>query len=119
MTLPIQVTYRHVEKSEAIERTVRVKAERLRRFAPDLIRCAVTIEAPHLQHQKGNVYQVRVHLTLPGSEVVITSEPTLDHAHEELEVAVRDAFHAARRNLMDQVRLRRGDIKRHAERTAP
>jgi ribosome-associated translation inhibitor RaiA len=119
MTLPTQITYRHVEKSEAIERTVHVKAERLLRFAPDLIRCAVTIEAPHLQHHKGNVYQVRVHLTLPGGQVIVSGEPALDHAHEDLEVAIRDAFRAARRSLMDQVRLRRGDVKSHAGRMAP
>ena len=38
----------------------------------------------------------------------------VDHAHEDVYVAIRDAFDAAVRRLEDQVRRVRGNVKSHA-----
>jgi len=37
------------------------------------------------------------------------------HAHEDVYVAIRDAFDAAKRRLEDYACLQRGDVKRHAQ----
>ena len=37
----------------------------------------------------------------------------MNHAHEDFYVTMRDAFNAARRQLEDYVRRRRGKVKRH------
>jgi cold shock CspA family protein len=54
-------------------------------------------------------------LRFPGGEVVVSREPSAHHAHEDVYVAVRDAFKAVRRQMQDRQRLRRGDVKPHAE----
>jgi hypothetical protein len=56
------------------------------------------------RHRQGTIYHVRVDLTAPGGEVVVNREPGEDHTHEDLHVAIRDAFDAARRRLQDRMR---------------
>lgn len=111
MTFPVQITYRHMHKSDAVDAFVRAKAARLERFAGDIVRCDVLVEAPHHQHHQGNLFHVRVRLTLPGGDLAVARDPELHHEHEDVYVAVRDAFRAARREIMDLVRVRRGQVK--------
>ncbi|MGH7789184.1 MAG: hypothetical protein ACRERC_20105 [Candidatus Binatia bacterium] len=46
-------------------------------------------------------------------ELVVTREPTEHHAHEDLYVAIRDAFDAAQRRPEDHARRQRGAVKAH------
>jgi cold shock CspA family protein len=72
------------------------------------------VEAPHHHQQKGGLYHVRIHITLPPRlEVVVDRESHQNHAHEDVHVAVRDAFKAARRQLKNHARKARGMIKHH------
>jgi len=113
MKLPVEVTFRNLPHSPAIEASVRQHAERLDRFHADIMACRVAVEASHRHHHKGNVYRVRVSLTVPGAELVASRAPGEDHAHEDVYVAVRDAFDAARRQLEDYARRRRREVKHH------
>ena len=113
MQIPLQTVYHNMEKSDAIEAKIREKVDKLEHFAPDIIRCRVTVEAPHKHHNKGNPYTVKIDITLPGGEIVVSSHPGKNPAHEDLYVALRDAFDEARRQLEDFVRKRRGKIKHH------
>ena len=54
-------------------------------------------------------------MTYPGGEAVANRGKRFDHAHEDVYVAMRDAFNAVRRKLGDDARIRRGDIKTHAD----
>jgi hypothetical protein len=45
--------------------------------------------------------------------VVVDRAKPIDHAHEDVYVAIRDAFNAAVRRLEDQARKMRGDVKNH------
>ena len=78
----------------------------------------VVVEAPHRHSHKGKMYHVRIDLSLPGREIVVGREPEQNHAHEDVYVAIRDAFNAAVRRLEDQTRKMRGDVKTHAQRTS-
>ncbi len=113
MELPIQITFRHMDSSQTIEGKIREYAAKLDRFHDHIMSCRVVIEAPHKHHHKGNLYHVRVDVTVPGDEIVVSREPDLHHAHEDPYVALRDAFDAVRRRLEDHVRRRRGEVKRH------
>jgi len=75
--------------------------------------CKVVIAQPHRHHHDGRLASVRVEVIVPGGEVVVSRDQHLDHAHEDVLVALRDAFHAARRRLEDHVRRRRGMEKQH------
>jgi len=113
MKLPLQVTFKGMQPSTAIEQRVRQHVEKLERFHPRLMGCRVVVEAPHRHHHKGNVYRVRIDLTVPGGEIIVNRNGEYNHAHEDAHVAVRDAFAAAVRKLEDYARRRRGDVKSH------
>lgn len=114
MEMPVQVTFRNMEHSEAIEADVREKAAKLEEFFDRIIGCRVVVEEPHRSHHRGKLVHVRIELTVPGRELVVSREPAEHHAHEDAYVAVRDAFRAMKRQIEDHVRLLRGDAKRHA-----
>lgn len=113
MQLPLQITFRNLEKSDSIEANVREKAEKIERFAEHITSCRVIVEAPHKHHHKGVIYRVKIDITLPGKEIVVNHHSDEHHAHEDVYVAIRDAFDAARRQLEDYVRLQRGKVKSH------
>lgn len=113
MTVPLQIAFRGMEPSPALEARIRARAERLERFSRDILRCHVTVEAPHRRRHQGRLYRVRVEVVVPERDIVVTREGALDHAHEDPYVAVRDAFDAAVRQLEDHERTLRGDVKRH------
>ncbi len=113
MKLPLEIVFRNLEPSPAIEAKVRERAEKLESFHPAIMSCRVVIEAGHKHHHKGNLYRVRVDVTVPGTELVANREPHQNHAHEDVYVAMRDAFNAMRRQLEEYARRRRGHVKTH------
>ena len=110
MQLPLQITFRDIDPSPAIEEAIREKADKLDRHAPRIISCRVVVETPHKHQHKGKQYQVRIDLSIPGDEIVVNREPNPD-----VYVAIRDAFQAAERQLKDYRQRRRGDTKQHDE----
>jgi len=113
MKLPLQVTFRGVKSSDALEADIREKADKLDRYSPDIMSCRVIVEARHKSHHDGNLFHLRVDLTVPGREIVTSPERTLHHEHADPYVAVRDAFDEARRQLEDYERRRRQQVKLH------
>ena len=112
--LPIQVVFRNLDASPAIEAAVRGRAEKLDRYYDRIMGVQVAVEAPHKHQHRGKIYSVRVNVTVPDEELVVSRVPNDDHAHEDVYVAIRDAFDAMRRQLEDYARQRRGQVKRHA-----
>jgi len=114
MQIPVEITYRDIEKSDAVEARVRDWVEKLERVYDRITRCEVTISQPHHRHRKGNAFSINVRLTVPGGEIVSSHDPGPDGAHEDVYVALRDAFLACRRQLEEHVRKLRRDVKVHA-----
>ena len=112
MQVPLEIVFHNVDRSPAVEAAVRERAAKLEQFA-EITSCRVTVGAPHKAHQQGNLYTVRVDLRFPGGEAVVIRAPSENHSHEDVYVALRDAFKAARRQLQDRQRIRRGDVKPH------
>ena len=114
MQIPLQITFKDMDPSPAIEARIREKAAELERFFAQISRCHVVVTSPHRHHRKGRLYQVSIHLTLPPRhEITIGREGRQDHAHEDVNVAIRDAFDAAVRQVEDQARRVRADVKTH------
>jgi ribosomal subunit interface protein len=113
MQIPLQVSFRNMDSSPAVEADVRDKAARLERFHERITSCRVVVEAPHRHHRKGMLYDVRLDITVPGEEIVVQRSGPENQAHEDVYVAVRDAFDAARRRLEDHVRRTTGRTKAH------
>jgi ribosomal subunit interface protein len=108
MKIPLQITGRNFELTEAIESEIRQKAEKLDKFYDRIMRCRVVVESPHRHRHQGKLYNIHIYMTLPGSELIVKRKP-----HEDLYVVIRDSFNAARRKLEDFSRLQRGDVKHH------
>jgi ribosome-associated translation inhibitor RaiA len=131
MEIPLQITFRNMAPSQAIEDNIREKVSKLESFYDRIMSCRVIVEAPHRHHRKGKAYEVRIDLTVPGGELVVnrapkrletaklrlqkvsekeenelieSHEPSKHAAHEDIYVAIRDAFNAAGRKLEDHAR---------------
>ena len=137
MEIPLQITFRNMPPSQAIEDTIREKASKLESFYDRIMSCRVIVEAPHRHHRKGKAYEVRIDLTVPGGELVInrspkrlkaaksglaeppetklieSHKPSKHGAHADVYVAIRDAFNAAGRKLQDYARRQSGAVKLH------
>lgn len=113
MQLPLQITFRHMDPSPALEARIRQRAEALEHFFDRITACHVTVECQHPRHHQGNLFEVRIDLVVPGREIVIGRDRGINHAHEDAHVAVRDAFDALRRRLEDHARHGRGAVKLH------
>ncbi len=112
---PLQITWRNVPKSDALEADIQAKAEKLAEFYDHITSCRATVELSSGRHHKGNLYRLRLDIRVPDKEIVVTRDPPEHHAHEDPYVTVRDAFDAARRQLQDYARIRRGKVKAHDE----
>ena len=115
MELPLQISFRGMDTSPATEALIRERAEKLDRFHDRITGCRVVVEAHHRHQRKGRIYHVRVDVTVPGHEIVVGREPDQHHAHEDIKVAVRDAFDAMRRQLEDRLRVDDGAVKTSAQ----
>jgi cold shock CspA family protein/ribosome-associated translation inhibitor RaiA len=131
MTLPIQITFRNIEQSDRIEAMVRKEAAKLEKFYSAIMSCRVAIEAPEHRRRYGALYHVRIDLGVPGGELVIKNEPSLHRSiqaeeqaktakqrevntpHKHVQVAIRDAFRLARRQLEEYARRQRREVKTH------
>ncbi len=113
MKLPLQITFRHVERSEALEANIQERAEKLDQFCDQIMSCRVVVDTPHQHHHQGQLFRVSVDLTLPGTEIVASRTSDDHHAHEDPYVAVRDAFNAVQRSLDEYVRRMKRQVKLH------
>jgi ribosome-associated translation inhibitor RaiA len=107
MQIPLQITFRGMDPSPAIESLIRQRSARIARFNDRIIRCHVVVDVPHQRSRKGNPYAVHLDITTPTGPIVISRDPGVEEAHVEAGVAVRDAFDAATRRLEDEARRHR------------
>lgn len=109
MQIPLEISYKNMEKSDAVEARIREKAEKkFERYAGTITSCRVVVEAPNRHHVHGSCFDVRIDLHVPGEELVVTRNGANNPAHTDVYVAIRDAFDAAGRQLDDHARRKNG-----------
>jgi cold shock CspA family protein/ribosome-associated translation inhibitor RaiA len=111
MLTPMQITFRHMDSSAELEARIQEKAAKLEEFGGELMGCRVVVEPMGKHHHQGNLYDVRIDLTVPGEEIAVTQEASQHPEYKDVLIAIRDAFDSARRQLEDYVRRRRGSVK--------
>jgi cold shock CspA family protein len=129
MKSQLQITFRNMKPSTEVEDWIHAEADKLDTFYSQVMGCRVAVEVPHRHHRKGSSYHIRIDLTVPGGEIVVKREPSLNArarhlgereskkqaevkaTHKQLRQAINDAFKAAGRRLQDYARRQRGDIK--------
>ncbi|MBI4756657.1 MAG: HPF/RaiA family ribosome-associated protein [Betaproteobacteria bacterium] len=108
MQLQLQIVFRDLARSDAVEAAIRDKAEKLNQFHHRIMSCRVTAGVIQKHKHQGKLFNIRVDLTLPGSEIVVNRDKA-----EDIYVAIRDAFDSARRQVEDYARRQRGEVKAH------
>ncbi|MEZ5775139.1 MAG: HPF/RaiA family ribosome-associated protein [Hyphomicrobiaceae bacterium] len=112
MTITPEIHFDSIDASEAVAERIRQKTARLAKRFDRLTHLRATIAAPHKHGQKDKVYQVKLLIGVPGrSDLAVSSEGSGDHAHEDVHLAVRDAFETAERRLSELFDKMRGDVK--------
>jgi ribosomal subunit interface protein len=106
MQIPLNLTARRVELPPAIEELIRRRVDKLERHSDRIIRCDVVVEGPGERHESGGPYEVRLDISVPGSEIVVNQHPA-----ETLRAAVDAAFRAAERQVEEYSRKQRGEVK--------
>jgi len=109
MQVPLQISLHGIAPSDALYNAIRERAQKLEHFFGRITSCRVVLELAARHKRHGKQFRVHIDLKIAGREIVIT------HEHDEdLQIALRGAFRAARRQLEDGARERRGDVKQHA-----
>ncbi len=108
MQIPLQITIRGVEQSEALEAHIREKAKKLDEFFNHVMSCRVVVEVPHKHQNQGKQFNVRIDVGVAGGEIVVNRDKA-----EDVYVAVRDSFDAAKRQVQEYARKLRGEVKTH------
>ena len=106
--LPVQITVRDMQNSPALEDHLRKKAMKLSHLYNRINSCKIVVHVPQKHKHQGKLFSVNIDLSVPGKELVVNRK--LD---EDVYIAIRDAFHAAQRQLETYARKRRGDVKTH------
>ena len=106
--LTVQVTFKDIPNSQALETHIKEKAQKLTQFYQRINSCRVVVEVPQKHKHQGKLFSVNIDLTVPGKELAVTHKQ-----NEDVYIAIRDAFHALERQLEKYARRRRGDVKVH------
>lgn len=99
MQTPIQITFRHMDPSDALRARIFDLVDRLERFHGNIIGCHVVVEAPAKHQRHGAPFAVKVDLQVPGSDLHSRSEHLAQESHADAYVALRDAFDTLKRKL--------------------
>lgn len=102
------ITIHGMERSDALEAAIREHAAKLERFDAGIVSCRITVEETSKRHVQGREFSVHIDVRVPGREIVARREHD-----EDVFVALRESFDAARRQIEDVVRERRGAVKAH------
>ena len=108
MQIPLRISLHGIEHSNALYNAIREEAEKFDRYNSYVTSCQVVLEHAAWHKRHGKQFTVKVDLKVPGGDIAITRQ------HDEaLQIALGEAFEAARRKLEDYARGQRGDLKRH------
>ncbi len=113
--IPLQITFRDLEKSEALQARIREQVDKLGQFYSGIHSCRVTVAKLHRHPSQGQHFQVHIGIQTTDHTLVAGQEPDQNPASSDVYVAVRDAFKAMRRQLEDLVHQQQGQVKHHTQ----
>ena len=99
MANDFQIFFHNIDQSTSVSYAVNKRISKLQRFCSRILTGRVVLDSPHNNHYKGKVYSVGLEIHTPSKEIRVNQEQHDNHAHENLYVAIRDAFNAAERQL--------------------
>ena len=114
MQTPPQVDFQGLSATPKIQEAIAGHIEKLEQRWGRITACRIVVKGPGERHRQGGLYEIHIRLALPdGPEVNVARTPPEDERHSDLTFAIDDAFRHARRQLQDQARRMRGQVKHH------
>ena len=107
----LRITLKDVLDESEVRTLIHHRVDKLKALCPWMTRCVVSVDVPHRHHRRGKHYHVRIDMTVPGAELVVGRDRARSIRAEAVLPAVRDAFHAAERQLQEY----EAKIKPHAK----
>jgi len=104
MQAPLNVTFRNLDPSEAVESHVRRRFADLGKLHPRIVDGDVVIEAPQKRQVTGRPFKVHVRIGIPGPDINVTRESGDGDAARDVNLAINDAFETAGRLLVERKR---------------
>lgn len=111
--IPFQITFLDIEESDAVWIDIENRIESLETISADVVRCQVLLACPHRKRHTDRLYHVQIRLSVPGDNIFISHDSERNESHRDIFVAIRDAFRAAERKLLDRVGILRKHGKNH------
>ena len=108
--LPVDVVFRNLQHSDAVDARSRATADELALFDPRLQHCRVVVAMPHRHQKNGDRFRVRIELSAPGAKDLRIEHGPVPDVYQ----AIHDAFETAKRRLKTHNERRRGAVKTHA-----
>jgi hypothetical protein len=90
-----------MERSVALEQRIQELTRRLEHHCDRITRCHVVVDSPIGSQCHHGAFQVHLELTTPGSVLHASNTPLRLPEHGDAYIALRDAFEAAKQQLMD------------------
>jgi putative sigma-54 modulation protein len=120
MNTPLEISFKGLDKSTAIEAKIAEKAAKLEKHFDRMTHCRVVVAAPHKHSHKGKTYEIKIDIGIPGAApLIVTHESAVGQAQEDLKIALRDAFDSAGRHLDDLVDKMNGSARAERGRRRP
>ena len=116
MQVPMEITYRDMDRSTFVDELIARKSAKLKRVCPHMISCRVALSKEQKQQRRGNEHKIVVSMRVPqGHDLVVTRKAVLHNLGEDLPTLVREAFEAAERQLKDLTEQQQRKVKVHPE----
>ena len=106
ITAKSRVHFHNVDRSPAVEERARELLERLYRFNDRISACTLSVHGRPGGQLKGAPFTVKIELTVPGAQIHADSHHGTGVDHDDVYLALRDAFENAKRQLQDLHRER-------------
>jgi ribosome-associated translation inhibitor RaiA len=123
--MDIQITWHNIEPSESVEADIKQRFEKLVTFCDQITKAHITLDRPNLNNSQANeqisrrshTFNVVLEIHVPDTEIVASHTPADERVKQDLHRLIHHAFDAARRQLQEYVRIRRGKVKHHESNT--
>jgi ribosomal subunit interface protein len=107
MNIPVQITYRDFDRTDALDAFVHRHVEKLEGLGGRVTSCRIALESPHRHKSHGRHFRIRIDIAVPGATVLVDRSPDGKRQGEDAYAAIDDAFDHASRMLTEHERRRR------------
>lgn len=111
MQQPLQITFKDIDHSDAVEERIREKISKLDTVFNHITSCKVVVAQVQKNQHQGKLHNVSIYMSVPGKELTVTHHP-----NENLYLAIQEATDTLREQLDSYRRRFYGDTKDHGER---